>query len=382
MQKKIRRKQSPHLTDLALSQLFTGNQDSVAVCLFINTKSPLLENLCNNVYFSEKTRQYLKAENYTALLFTLVLSTQAVWSIVPDFDNTLRQPLSVQLAQASQLCSKGRFEEAELRYRRLLNAVQLTRGYAHRDVKPIVEGWAVALSGMGRSSEAEDARRLAEQLSKGLLPISSNGAAYMRNDESIVIFKRIATRNAIGGSFVRLTSNDAAYAGTIAMLAGLQPGQTKLLAPLSADSAPDEASALANTKEDSMTVYSEFNYRIRNSRGIKTMKLKNSEIPRMLLYVTGLRLSLVGMVSSNPVFLAAYYEDTEKLTIGERIALAYFLQPRPAGLQETFAWLYVAANEEESSEELIILKDALPHVFELVRNEKLAPSVPKPKIVT
>lgn len=321
-------------------------------------------------------------KRHLLLLACLIVTSSPVRAFDFDYDELLAKPISIRLVEAAELCRNKEYAQAERRYRKLLNAVQLAKGFGHRDVKPILEGLALALAGLQRNDEAKEAKSLASSIRTGMVPIASNSTAFMRSDESIVVFRRVVAKNAVGGALIELQSGDPSYSATIAMVGGLIPGQAKLLPPISAGSDLDEACGIAYTDKKLMQVFRDFNYRYKTTGGIGTVRLKNKNIDRTARYVQGLELSIIRNAATNPDFLLAYYQDTERLTINERIALAHFLQPGEAGIQETYAWLFVAANENQISEELRPLRKLMPTVFDLVNNDKLAPTLPYPKIET
>lgn len=288
--------------------------------------------------------------------------------------------VSLQLIKAAELCKRWEFKQAESIYRQLLNMVQLSKGFGHRDVKPILLGLSVALDGTGQKSEAAQARILARDIDQGMIPVQTHVSAFLRSDESLVIFKRIVSKNAIGGTYAVLKSGDMAYSGILEMIGGLTPGQAKLVSPLSAGADVDEASAMVETDKQVMKIYRQFNMRYRNKRGVETMRIENTEIAKNTLYAQGLMLCLLTKVWTNPDFVIAYQKDAELLSVKQRIALAHFLQPGLGGIQETYAWLFVASNEAEPSEELKDLPKSFPNTLAFLQRE--LPALPAPQIIS
>jgi hypothetical protein len=288
------------------------------------------------------------------------------------------QSMTARLAVAADFNRRGNLIKAEETYRKILNDVQLTQGFGSRDVVAVLNGLIPVLGKLKKTQERDAAVRLANDIKGGLVPLSSNAEAYMRKDKTVAVMRRIyVDAERYGYAHVVLHPGEEAYTGTLAMVGGLTPGVGKLMAISPSDSSPDQAMGLldASKKDIGLNVNMKYNYtyRLAGERKNLVIEQKSKEMAGTIMFTTALLADYKGAVSGKPPFIAAYKKDAERMPIQDRVALAFFLQPK-TGIENIYPWIMLAVFTQLQNipcEELDLLRKSFPSLMK-IQSEELA----------
>jgi hypothetical protein len=269
--------------------------------------------------------------------------------------------LSVKLSEVDTTARAGFDLKAEAKCRELLNEVQTTKNFAHRDVAVVLDVLAPILRKLKKTDEAKDAEVLAKQIRDGLVPLDTNQQIYMRTDKSIAIIKRInPDADSIGFAYVELHPGEESYEGTLNAVGSLVPGQGKLL-PSTLES-PDEAMGMATISKGSMGVFQKFVYRYKQGGERKAITMENKKMVATVLFDTVEFVDNFSKTSSSPQFVAVYRTEAQHIPIHDRCALAFFLNG-PGAARDAYAWLSISHAPDMNTEDMQLLAKAFPETM-------------------
>lgn len=272
----------------------------------------------------------------------------------------------------------------EAKYRKQLNELQLNKNFGNGEAGAVLELLAPVLRRQNKTSEADDATKLAAQIRDGKIPIETNAQVYMRADKSIAVMKRFAPDDDnYGFAYVELKPEDEAYAPTIAAVGGLVPGEGKLMPPTL--ELPDEAMGMARFKAGQMGVFGKFNYRYKVGGEQKLVTLDNKKMLGTTLFDLSAMLDHATKYSAREEYLAAYKQDAEQMSLHDRMALPMFLNG-PASAKLLYPWLSMPHVPEMQTEDLNLLAKCFAGVqkwvdAELAKNKdkKTTPTQQEPQ---